>query len=648
MIPEARPLKKCVEARNAMLNKIRITQKVYLTLAFTALGFAVVLGVNLKLGARNQILLDTVHTGFFRTFKASRDLEDILLRIQRGFQEAVETRSEEKLAETDALKSTFQATLQEAKKVRTRECANCHGSFAGTGGNLTIVGSARFTDQGEDFAKYYDLAREASLQTIRSGSEKATKASLESAQSQFKGLMERLEAATNAHTSEIDGAFETVVGNLRATKVTTSWTSVICLLLAAGLSFLIIRSLAKPLAKAVSVANRLAEGDLSMEIRSTSSDETGMLLSAMARMVESQRRMLMEIKQSSSQVASSAEEISASTVQIARGAESQSSATEETSSTMVEMASQIEHVSMSVQNLAANVDQTSTSIQEMSTSIGQVAMSGENLLASVEETGSTIEEMTASIRAMADKVKVVDAFSKDAATVADSGGAELSRVIQGIGASSRDIGKIIRIIEDIADQTNLLALNAAIEAARAGEAGKGFAVVAEEVKRLAERSMNSTREISAFVEAVQKDVSQAVELTGTVLNRIVGSVAKTSTLVGEAYLATQEQANGAAQILKATTTMQHVTREQATAAKEHAMGIREITKAAEEMSRMTQQVADATVEQKKGGHMVVQAMEDIARVACQNQAATEQLSKGAMGLAREAERLQQLAGQFTI
>src|SRR5262249_54406005 len=149
-------------------------------------------------------------------------------------------------------------------------------------------------------------------------------------------------------------------------------------------------------------------------------------------------------------------------------------------------------------------------------------------VASVEETGTTIEQMTASLKAVASRVKVVDDVSQDAARVAGEGQLKLSTVMKSIGNSVQDIGKIVKIIDDIADQTNLLALNAAIEAARAGDAGKGFAVVAEEVKRLAERSMNSTREITSFVDSIQKEVNQTVSMTAQILSQISEGVNKTS------------------------------------------------------------------------------------------------------------------------
>jgi methyl-accepting chemotaxis protein len=398
-----------------------------------------------------------------------------------------------------------------------------------------------------------------------------------------------------------------------------------------------------------SAIRHLATGDLAMpELYTWRTDEIGDLSRAIRSTVEAQRGLIGEIKQATGIVASSADEISSSAVQITKGAESQSAATDETSSSIVEMASQIEHMAKSAQSLATSVDETSSSIQEMAASIEHVARNSDNLLASVDETSSTIDQMTASIKSVATKVKVVDEASKEAAKAAGEGGAELARVIQGIGTSSRDIGKIMKIIEEIANRTNLLALNAAIEAARAGDAGKGFAVVAEEVKRLAERSMNSTREISTYVEAVQKDVGQAVGLSESVLSKIAGSVSKSSSLVSEVYISVQEQSAGAGQILKAAANMQHITHELATAAKEQAQGAREIMKAVVEMNTMTQHVAEATQEQKRGGEMAVRAIEQIAQVAQQNVAATEQLSRATTGLARESDRLEHLTEKFQL
>lgn len=468
--------------------------------------------------------------------------------------------------------------------------------------------------------------------------------------------------------------------------------TVILISAAAGLilalfSLLVFRSVNQPIGQAVVVADSLSQGNMNTAIEVESDDEIGRLLLSMQAMLaylremsevassmatgdlraqieprskddlfsrsfrdtlENLREMIGRVKDAAGAVAGSANEISSSSSQITRGAESQSASADETLSTMVEIAAQIDSVAKSSQALAVNVDQTSSSIQEMGASIEEVAKNSTNLLTSVDETSSTIEEMAASIQSIEAKVRVVDDVSAEAAEIANSGGDELSQMISGISVAGQDIGKIVGIIEDIADQTNLLALNAAIEAAHAGDAGRGFAVVAEEVKRLAERSVTSTREIAHVVENVQKNTGDAIDLTRKILHKIVDSVTRTSELVGEVYSATQEQSGGAAQILQTSTHMQTVTRQLASAAKEQANGARDMMKAVEVMNRMTQQVADASREQKQGGDLVVKAVERIAQIAQQNLAAAEQLSANTHNLTNESERLLSVAEVFTL
>src|SRR4029077_2489436 len=130
---------------------------------------------------------------------------------------------------------------------------------------------------------------------------------------------------------------------------------------------------------------------------------------------------------------------------------------------------QIDSINRSTQSLAAHVQETSSSIEEMAASIEEVAHRPDALRSSVGEPSSTIEEMPASARSVAARVQVVDEVSKSAADAAGEGGQRRSHVTVGIGASTKDIGKIVKTIGEFADQTNLLSLNAAIEAARAGE-----------------------------------------------------------------------------------------------------------------------------------------------------------------------------------
>ena len=502
---------------------------------------------------------------------------------------------------------------------------------------------------------------------------------------QYKTL---LEAVSQAYQIKMNRELDALVARQSEAQRNIGILSGVVLVVMGIVAFLLYSSVSQPITRAVNIANQLSQGNMEAQFVSEErTDEIGQLLIAMRSMLtylremsnlagafatgdlrsqispksdadlfsrsfqgmaNNLREMIGRVKVAANQVAGAANQIAASSSQITRGAESQSASADETLSTMVEIAAQIDSVAKSSQALAINVDQTSSSIQEMGASIEEVAKNSTNLLTSVDETSSTIEEMAASIQSIEAKVRVVDDVSREAADIANTRGDELSKMISGIGTASQDIGKIVGIIEDIADQTNLLALNAAIEAAHAGDAGRGFAVVAEEVKRLAERSVSSTREIVHVVDNVQSATQEATELTREILRQIVDSVNRTSELVGEVYSASQEQSGGAAQILSTSTHMQNVTRQLASAAKEQANGARDMMKAVEVMNRMTQQVADASREQKQGGDLVVKAVERIAQIAQQNLAAAEQLSSNTQNLSVEAERLLSVAEVFTV
>ena len=504
----------------------------------------------------------------------------------------------------------------------------------------------------------------------------------------FQRLLLQLEVFSEVYQSKLNTELDALAARPKRDRNTIVLWSLGILVLLGAASWLLLNSVNQPINSAVNIADKLSQGDMNTSITADErADEIGRLLVAMQRMLsylremadlagafatgdlrsqvdprsaqdqlgisfrdmsENLREMIGRVKVAASEVAGAANQIAASSAQISKGAESQSASADETLSTMVEIAAQIDSVAKSSQALAINVDETSSSIQEMGASIEEVAKNSTNLLTSVEQTSSTIEEMTASIQSIEAKVRVVDDVSREAAETATTRGEELSEMIATIGAAGQDIGKIVGIIEDIADQTNLLALNAAIEAAHAGDAGRGFAVVAEEVKRLAERSVASTREIVHVVENVQSNTGDAIQLTKEILGQIVGSVTRTSELVGEVYSATQEQSGGAAQILATSTHMQNVTRQLASAAKEQANGARDMMKAVEVMNRMTQQVADASREQKQGGDLVVKAVERIAQIAQQNLSSADQLASNTQNLSQEAERLLSVAEVFTL
>jgi len=191
----------------------------------------------------------------------------------------------------------------------------------------------------------------------------------------------------------------------------------------------------------------------------------------------------------SAHVASASEELSSSATLQAQGADTQKDQTTQVATAMQEMAATVHEVCENSQKAA-----------DASHNAVQAARPG----------GQVVQETLATMRGIADSTRSVAA-----------------RITE-LGKSSEQIGRIVAVIDDIADQTNLLALNAAIEAARAGEQGRGFAVVADEVRKLAERTAQATKEIAGMIQSIQVETKNAVEAMELGNREVESGVKKTS------------------------------------------------------------------------------------------------------------------------
>jgi methyl-accepting chemotaxis protein len=242
---------------------------------------------------------------------------------------------------------------------------------------------------------------------------------------------------------------------------------------------------------------------------------------------------------------------------------------------------------------SSQVASASTQVSAASQSLAEGAT---EQAAGLEETSSSLEEMSSMTKQNADNAVQANTLASEAKKAANNGAASMGRMaeaIKDIQKSSDETAKIIKVIDEIAFQTNLLALNAAVEAARAGEAGKGFAVVAEEVRNLAMRSAEAAKNTSNLIEQSVNNSRNGVQICNevkTALDEIVGSIGKTTDLVGEIAAASKEQAQGVDQINTAVSQMDKVTQQNAANAEESASASEELSAQAESMNEIVDQL----------------------------------------------------------
>ncbi len=301
--------------------------------------------------------------------------------------------------------------------------------------------------------------------------------------------------------------------DIRSATLQMSITALITLLLGLLISWFISRQITTPLGSTLSMAEKIATGDLTMSINTTRKDELGQLMSAMSKMNDNLHNMIDDIRVGVSQISNASSEI-----------------------------------------VAGNTDLSSRTEQQA---------------AAVEQTAASMEQLTATVKQNADNAHHANKLAISASQTAKQGGEQVNNVVQtmtAIESSSKRIAEITSVINSIAFQTNILALNAAVEAARAGEQGRGFAVVASEVRSLAQRSSQAAKEIEGLISESVTQVSRGATLVGNAgktMNDIVTSITQVHDIMGEIATASDEQSRGISQVSQAIVEMDSTTQQNA-------------------------------------------------------------------------------------
>ena len=340
-----------------------------------------------------------------------------------------------------------------------------------------------------------------------------------------------LTSRQRARVEETGLALATNVANAQAWMLSLGVGAMVA---GAILAWWLSRSITRPLAQAVKIAETVAAGDLTSDIRVESRDETGQLLGALSRMNASLVKIVGEVRDSSESIATGSAEIAKGNFDLSHRTEEQAS--------------------------------------------------------NLQQTAASMEELTATVRQNTQTSREVTRIAASASVAASEGG----RVVEGvvatmneISASSRRISDITSVIDAIAFQTNMLALNAAVESARAGEHGRGFAVVASEVGTLARRASDAAKEIKTLIAesaARVENGSRQADAAGKSMNDIVAQVERVNQLVSEISSASIEQSSGIDQVGEAVKQLDQITQQNAALVEESAAAAESLKQQAAQMA----------------------------------------------------------------
>jgi methyl-accepting chemotaxis protein len=322
------------------------------------------------------------------------------------------------------------------------------------------------------------------------------------------------------------------------------------------------------------------------------------------------------------------------------------------SSAVAEMTASIQEMDHNLLNLATVVEQAVTNTQEMSASIVQVAGNADRVRSESNITDQQVREGRNEVLAL----------SKGMGSISDTV-ADVVGEMQSLDNASRQIGEILGLIEEIADQTNLLALNAAIEAARAGEHGRGFAVVADEVRKLAENSASSTKQIGQLVSDIQRRTTAVLERSARanllvqnnaesarnvtdMIETISRRVTEVAQLVSEISVATTEQARASEELAKASEQMGAMTHEAAATMREQAVTSNQILESVSEIESRTAQVAGNSTDQRSAVEALSQRIQQSSALGTKNTEAIASMAASADEVHSQAKSLRDLVDQF--
>lgn len=542
--------------------------------------------------------------------------------------------------------------------------------------------------------KVFDLA----MQNTPESKAEAINLSVNEGETKFQAMRDVIDGLQGETYKDIENIVKKSDRMVTISFGLTIFSALLSIILGILLSLSIGKQITRPVKFVVHSLKDISEGegDLTKRLDIISNDEIGELSANFNKFVDKIQKLIRVIKENVDSMFASSEELSSFSHELAGASQEMSSQVSVVANTTEEINQNSTKISTSTDNTARNVKVVTASVVEMSHNINTVAAAAEqastnvnNIIKEINEvnrnirdvvqkidgisqntntSASAVEEMSVSLREVAKSTANASGISNKANVKAQ----ETYRIMEELKRNVKEIGNVIKIINDISDQTNMLALNATIEAASAGEAGKGFAVVANEVKELAKQTVEATSKIQDKISEMQQssdttvaslnDVRIIIEELNQINNKIATTVDEQSSTVTEISTSIARAASNAADVSRFAEVISHSTENIDKNINEMGSGINEIANNAattsdsahlvahnsEELNQGVDEISRNTSEIASGLHGITFNINNVKEVASDTAKGSENLLNASNYLSELANNIKKLVDQFKV
>jgi len=390
---------------------------------------------------------------------------------------------------------------------------------------------------------------------------------------------------------------------------TNSAIALALLMILIALIYLAVKTFLKPMAFMSYTFKTVASGDLTREAEVKSHDEVGEMGESFNLIVKNFKEIIESLKSQSNRLDQFSEDMA--------------SQSQQSASSVQEIAASSKNVGNSMKQQKKIVDEAGTLLSEIAASIARIADETDKNQKAIEEASAAAEEMGKAITHSASLAVEGDKTAKELSVISEEGSTlmgQLSETIENVAGQSSQITEMVQLIMDISEQTNLLAMNAAIEAAHAGEYGKGFAVVAEEIRKLADKSSRSARDIQAVVKQIHEGMEQnrqRGEKTIENFKVLKVKVEKSSRVNHDIASASGEQKQANQSILRTVTALKDLGSLIAQKSMEESRNVKKMEEVFASLVRLSEEVAAAMEEEETALGETAQASEQISQISGQ-------------------------------